>query len=515
VRAHVGPTPRSKPNRNSPFIAIIGRNHAQNTLAKTQYSAPRRSASFSNSARHKNLHKLSRAGKGDYWIKKSTALRHAPNFLAYPRNVPSILSSIANPRIPPLLVANISLIIEPMSNEPNQPISERPADDAPTHWRTRLIHSTAQPPAGFRSLTTPTYRASTTVFDTIAEAYKGWRPEERPYTYGIYGTPTTLKLAARIAELENARHTFIVPSGQAAIALIYLVYCRAGSHALMPESAYGNSREIADDLLAGFDIEVESYDPMIGADIVQLIRPNTKLIWTESPGSITMEVQDIPAIVAAARPHNIPVAIDNTYAAGILFDAFAHGVDVSMQALTKYVGGHSDVLLGTVSVRDEAAMRKVGSIYRLLGMAVSPDDCSLALRGMQTLGIRLKHIEQSALTIAKWLKARPEIALVLHPALLDCPGHDIWKRDFTGSAGVFSIVFQDDVSVERIVKFVESLRHFKIGYSWGGVTSLAMAYSSLGRANRNYGRQLVRFNIGLEEPDDLIADLEQALAHVK
>jgi cystathionine beta-lyase len=280
----------------------------------------------------------------------------------------------------------------------------------------------------------------------------------------------------------------------------------------MPESAYGNSREIADDLLAGFDIEVESYDPMIGAGIADLIRPNTSLIWTESPGSITMEVQDVAAIVAAARPLKIPVALDNTYAAGVLFDAFAAGVDVSMQALTKYVGGHSDFLLGTVSVRDEAAMRQVGKIYRLLGLNVSPDDSSLALRGLATLGIRLCHLERSALTVANWLKARPEIALVLHPALPDCPGHEIWKRDFTGSASVFSIVFNDVWQPERIVKFVESLRLFKIGYSWGGVTSLAMAYTSLGRAHRNYGRQLVRLNVGLEEPNDLIADLERALA---
>jgi cystathionine beta-lyase len=379
------------------------------------------------------------------------------------------------------------------------------------NWRTRLIHSAAQPPAGFRSLTTPTYRASTTVFDTLADAYQSWRPGG-PYTYGIYGTPTTLKLAARIAEIEKARHTFIVPSGQSAIALIYLVYARAGSHILMCESAYGNSREIADDLLKDLNVEVESYDPMIGAGIAKLIRPNTHLIWTESPGSITMEVQDIPAIVAAARPKKIPVAIDNTYAAGILFDAFAAGVDVSMQALTKYVGGHSDLLLGTVSVRDEAAMRHVGKIYRLLGLAVSPDDSNLALRGLQTLGVRLRHLEQSSLTIANWLKQRPEINLVLHPALPDCPGHEIWKRDFTGSASVFSIVFNDTWPPARIVKFVEALRLFKIGYSWGGVTSLVMAYESLGRANRNYGRHLVRLNIGLEEPEDLIADIEQAIA---
>src|SRR5215208_2839213 len=204
--------------------------------------------------------------------------------------------------------------------------------EQPINWRTRLIHSTADAPAGFRSLATPVYRGSTTVFGTLAEAYQSWRPGG-PYTYGIYGTPTTLKLAARIAEIEKARHTFIVPSGQSAIALIYLVYCRAGSHALVPESAYGNSREIADDLLAGMNVEVESYDPMIGPGIAKLIRPNTHLIWTESPGSITMEVQDIPAIVAAAR---------------------------STAARPKYVGGHSDLLLGTVSVADGAAMQQVG-----------------------------------------------------------------------------------------------------------------------------------------------------------
>ena len=246
--------------------------------------------------------------------------------------------------------------------------------------QTRLIHSAADAPPGFRSLSTPIYHGSTTVFDTLAEAYQGWRPGG-PYTYGIYGTPTTLKLGARVAEIEKAKYAFIVPSGQAAIALIYLVYARSGSHILMTESAYGNSREIADDLLAELNVEVESYDPMIGGGIAKLIRPNTHLIWTESPGSITMEVQDIPAIVAAARPHKVPVAIDNTYAAGVLFDAFEHGVDVSMQALTKYVGGHSDLLLGSVSVRDEATMRQVGKIYRLLGMAVSPDDCGQALAG--------------------------------------------------------------------------------------------------------------------------------------
>jgi cystathionine beta-lyase len=199
----------------------------------------------------------------------------------------------------------------------------------------------------------------------------------------------------------------------------------------------------------------------------------------------------------------------------VLFDAFAAGVDVSMQALTKYIGGHSDLLLGTVSVRDEAAMKQVGKIYRLLGLAVSPDDCNLALRGLQTLGVRLAQLEKSALEIARWLKARPEISLILHPALPDCPGHEFWKRDFTGSASVFSIVFKDNWTPARIMQFVDSLKLFKIGYSWGGVTSLAMAYDGLTRANRNYGRQLVRLNVGLEDTQDLIADLEQALARSK
>jgi cystathionine beta-lyase len=394
-------------------------------------------------------------------------------------------------------------------------MSDQPSKQPPPiNWRTRLIHSTADAPPGFRSLATPTYRGSTVVFENLADAFHGWRPGG-PSTYGIYGTPTTLKLAARIAEIENARHTFIVPSGMAAITLIYLAHCKTGSHALTPESAYGNSREVAEGLLADLDIDVEFYDPMLGGDIARLIRDNTTLVWTETPGSITMEVQDVPAIVAAAHARNVPVALDNTYAAGVLFDAFGHGVDVSMQALTKYVGGHSDLLLGSVSVNSDAAMKHVGKIYRLLGLNVSPDDCSLALRGLQTLGVRLAQLEKSTLEVAKWLKARPEISLVLHPAFPDCPGHDVWKRDFTGSASVFSIVFADDWTPERIMRFVDGLKLFKIGYSWGGVASLVMGYESLGRANRDYGRQLVRLNIGLEEPQDLIADLQQALARAR
>ncbi|MGH8336717.1 MAG: cystathionine beta-lyase, partial [Gammaproteobacteria bacterium] len=331
------------------------------------------------------------------------------------------------------------------------------------------------------------------------------------YTYGLYGTPTALELAARIAEIEKAHHTFIVPGGQAAISLIYLAYCKSGTHALVPVSAYGPNRELAAGLMRGFGVQVEAYDPMMGAGIANLIRDDTALIWIESPGSVTMEVQDVPGIVAAAHARKVPVALDNTYAAGVLFDAFAHGVDVSMQALTKYVGGHSDLLLGAVSVADRAAYETVGSAYKQLGMAVSPDDCSLALRGLQTLGVRLDRLEKSTLKVARWLAKHPSIAIVLHPALPSCPGHDHWRRDFTGSSSIFSVVFDDRFTVGQVTAFADRLTLFKIGFSWGGVTSLVVAYPNLDRPGKISAGRLVRFNIGLEEPCDLIADLASAL----
>jgi len=262
------------------------------------------------------------------------------------------------------------------------------------------------------------------------------------------------------------------------------------------------------------NVEVEFYDPLIGAGIAQLIRPETALIWCESPGSITMEVQDVPAIVAAAHAMGVPVALDNTYAAGVLFDAFAHGVDVSMQALTKYVGGHSDLLLGSVSVANEDAYSRIGDTHRLLGLHASPDDCSLALRGLQTLGVRLDAMERSALVIAQWLAQQPEIATVLHPALLSCPGHEHWKRDFSGSASVFSIVFREDIDREQANAFVSSLKLFKIGWSWGGVNSLVMAFPPLNRPSFKAG-SVIRFHIGLEEQSELLAELARALRTIR
>jgi cystathionine beta-lyase len=379
------------------------------------------------------------------------------------------------------------------------------------HWRSKLIHPGARAPANFRSLATPTYRGSTVVFERQADVSDDWRQTENGYTYGLYGTPTVLELGARIAEIEGAHHSFVVPGGQAAIALIYLAYCGTGTHALVPVTAYGPNRELAAGLLKRLGVSVEAYDPLIGAGIANLMRENTALIWTESPGSVTMEIQDVPAIVTAAHRRKVPVALDNTYAAGVLFDAFAHGVDVSMQALTKYVGGHSDLLLGTVSAADAAAYEAIGPVYKQLGMAVSPDDSSLAIRGLQTLGVRLERLEKTTLEVARWLAKHPAIRAVLHPALESCPGHEYWQRDFTGSSSIFSVVFGERFTADQVVAFADRLRLFKIGFSWGGVTSLVVVYPNLDRPGQTYGGRLVRLNIGLEESSDLIADLDQAL----
>ena len=381
-------------------------------------------------------------------------------------------------------------------------------------WRTKLLNPTPRARQDYQSLATPVYRGSTVVFNDQNAVTDDWRQAENGYSYGLYGTPTSLELAARIAGIEGAEETFVVPGGQAAIALIYLSFCQAGSHALVPFSAYGPNKAIAEGLMRGVNVEVEPYDPLIGAGINVLIRSNTSLIWCESPGSVTMEVQDVPAIVEVAHARGVSVALDNTYAAGVMFDAFAHGVDVSMQALTKYVGGHSDLLLGTVSARDLVAGEKLGPIYQQLGLAVSPDDCSLALRGLQTLAVRLDVLEKSTLKVAHWLREHPLVNRVLHPALTSCPGHDTWARDFTGSTSVFSLVFKKHISAEQVINFINNLRIFRIGMSWGGVNSLAVVYPDLIRPGQDFAGRIVRLNIGLETVDDLISDLEQALKKI-
>ena len=382
----------------------------------------------------------------------------------------------------------------------------------PKKWSTQLIHSDAKIPEGFRSLSTPVYRGSTVLFPNAAAVSDQWDQHEVGYTYGLYGTPTVLELAARICELERGYRTLLTPGGQSAISFINFALLKAGDHILVPHSIYTPNRHFAGRVLSRFGIEVTFYDPNLGARIGELLQPNTRLIWTESPGSVTMEVQDIAAICDASHRAGALVVLDNTWSAGVLFDAFAHGVDITMQALTKYVGGHSDLLLGSVTTRDKQTFDSLGAAQQLIGLAVSPDDASLALRGLKTMAVRLKTIEASALNLAQWLAKRPEIELVLHPALPSCPGHEFWKRDFTGSAGVFSIVFRSEFSKEQVLKFVDSLDLFEIGYSWAGVTSLAVAYDFMGNKNRpDYGHRIVRLNIGLEDIEDLREDLAHAL----
>lgn len=379
-------------------------------------------------------------------------------------------------------------------------------------WKTKLIHSDAQVPEGFRSLATPVYRASTVLFPRAAAASDHWNQHEIGYTYGLYGTPTTLELAAKVCELEKGFRTIITPGGQGAISLIHLALLKAGDHVLLPESIYGPNRMFSNHVLRRFGVEVSYYPPGAGAGISSQFKANTRLVWVESPGSITMEVQDVPAIAEATHRHGALVVMDNTWAAGIYFDAFAHGVDVTMQALTKYVGGHSDLLLGSVTVRDPKIYERLGETQQGLGCATSPDDCSLALRGMKTMAVRLKAVEQSALELAQWLGGKPEVELVLHPALPSCPGHEFWKRDFTGASGLFSIVLQKRYSKEQVLRFVDALKLFKIGYSWGGVTSLVMTYDLNSPKRPAYEHRLVRLYTGLESIDDLKADVEQALA---
>ena len=276
-------------------------------------------------------------------------------------------------------------------------------------WTTKLIHSDARVPEGFHSLATPTYRGSTTLFSDAGAVTDDWNQYEVGYTYGLYGTPTTLELAAKICELEGGFRTLITPGGQCAISTTNFAFLKSGDHLLVPESVYGPYRKLTRFVLQRFGIETTFYPPTIGREIESLFKSNTRMVWCESPGSITMEVQDVPAIAEVAHAHGALVVMDNTWAAGVLFDALANGVDITLQAVTKYIGGHSDLLLGAITVKDEALWNTLGAHQQVLGASASPDDCSLALRGMKTMAVRLKAIESSALDIAQWLSQRSEI----------------------------------------------------------------------------------------------------------
>lgn len=383
-------------------------------------------------------------------------------------------------------------------------------------WKAKLLRSDRKVPEGFESLVSPVYRGSTVVFPDAASVREGSRPERDGWTYGLYGTPTSVELAGRICQLEGGAGTVLVPSGQAAIMLVNLALLKTGDHVLLPHSAYGPSQKLAREMLPGLGIEVGFYDPTVGEGIADAMRERTRLVWCESPGSITMEVQDIPAIAKAVHARGALVAVDNTWAAGVLFDALGHGADVTIQALTKYVGGHSDLLLGSATGRYEAVMNRLAWARGIMGLGVSPDDCSLALRGLRTMAVRLGAHESGAMELARFLGERQEVERVLHPALESCPGHELWVRDFTGSSGLFSFVFREEVSFESTRAFADALKLFKQGYSWGGVDSLVLNYDLRGTqgTRSGYGYRVVRLHVGLEEPAELIEDLEQALAQI-
>jgi cystathionine beta-lyase len=379
--------------------------------------------------------------------------------------------------------------------------------------QTTLIHSEYRAPDGFAAFPTAIHHGSSVLFKNVAAMRSRSWQDKTAYTYGLHGTPTTFTLEARLAEIEDGKHCVLAPSGLAAIAMVDFALLKSGDDVLIPDNVYNPNRELGNWLARDFDITARYYDPLIGAGMVDLIQPNTRLIWTEAPGSVSMEVPDIPAICRAAHDKGVLVALDNTWSAGIAFRAFDHGVDIVMQALTKYQSGGSDVLMGAVITRDGELNRRIETAHMRLGFGVSVDDAYLVMRGLPTMKLRFDAHDAGARKLAAWLKLRPEIAGVLHPAFPDCPGHDIWKRDFSGAGGLFSVIFDERYGEEQTDRFIDSLKLFKIGFSWGGANSLCVPYRVQTMREGWTGRgQLVRLNIGLEDPQDLIADLEQALA---
>jgi cystathionine beta-lyase len=366
-------------------------------------------------------------------------------------------------------------------------------------WRGRLVNP-------------PVHRGSTVLFDSVAEMRAAAPGFGKPY-YGLHGTPTHWALAEALTELEpGAAGTMLYPNGLAAVTAALLSVLSAGDELLMTDGVYGPTRRFCDAFLERFGISTRYYDPLVGSEISGLISERTKAIFLESPGSLTMEVQDVPAICRAAQARGVATLLDNTWATPLFFPALASGVDLSILAGTKYVGGHSDVMLGSVT----ANARWYPKLERTswdLGQSASPDDAWLCSRGLRTMAVRLRQHESSALRIARWLEAQPQVATVLHPALPECPGHAFWARDFKGASGLFSFALKGGGDPER-TRFLEALDLFGLGYSWGGFESLALPIDPgpLRTATRwTSAGPLVRLQIGLEDPDDLIEDLAAGL----
>lgn len=373
---------------------------------------------------------------------------------------------------------------------------------------TRLAHIGNDPRAFFGFVNPPVVHASTVLFPDAATLAGG----TQRYQYGTRGTPTTDALEQAMDTLEGSAGTILLPSGLAAVTIPLLAFLKAGDHVLITDSVYHPTRRFADTMLARLGVEVEYYDPLVGAGIAGLMKPNTQVVFTESPASNTFEMQDIPAIAREARARDAVVMMDNTWATPLFFRPLDHGVDISIHAATKYPGGHSDVLLGTVSA-NERCWARLRETFVTMGCCAAPDDVYQTLRGLRTMGVRLAHHQKSALEIARWLETRPEVARVLHPALESAPGHDIWKRDFSGASGVFSFVLKGG-GVPQAHAFLDALAIFGLGFSWGGFESLAVPVSLADRtvARAAYEGPVIRLQIGLEDVEDLKADIAAGLA---
>ncbi len=365
----------------------------------------------------------------------------------------------------------------------------------------------------------PLVRGSTVLYADLAQRKtEGSRRHEQALVYGTHGTPTTFALEDAIAEIEGGTRCQIVSSGLAAITTPLLAYLRTGQHLLVPDNAYGPTRRFCDSMLAGLGIATTYYDPMIAPDgLAKLFRPETGVLLLESPGSHTFEVQDVPALAAVAHARGAVVMMDNTW--GIhFFQPFRHGVDVSIQAATKYIGGHSDLILGAVTVADEDHWHRLRDGAMTLGQFASPDDCWLALRGIRTLGVRLQHQMEQGLHIARWLEGRPEVLRVLHPALPGSPGHELWKRDFTGASSLFGVVLKPEFGFDAVSAMIDGMRLFGIGSSWGGYESLILPTTGTIQRTAGTGRfggEIMRLHIGLEDLADIKADLERGFAHLR
>jgi len=376
---------------------------------------------------------------------------------------------------------------------------------------TRLTNAGRDPFAHHGYVNTPVYHASTMLYPS-AEDYLAHRSR---YQYGRRGTPTSEALQTALADIEGPQCDAVVllPSGLAAISAALLSVVRAGDHILVTDSAYGPTRKFCDTILTRYGVATTYYDPTVGAGIAALMKPNTTAVFVESPGSLTFEIQDIPAIAAAAHGRNATVLMDNTWASPVYFRALEKGVDLSIQSGTKYIGGHSDTMLGAVAANNATARRLNETVYEM-GLCVGPDDMFLGLRGLRTLGVRLAQHFAAGMKVARWLEARPEVLRVLHPALESHPGHAIWKRDFTGACGLFSVVFKP-APVAAVHAFLNKLTLFGIGASWGGFESLAIPFDCAPVRTATLwapGGPTVRLHIGLEDVSDLIADLERGFA---